>query len=118
VGQTLSSVNPPVRADFFAVRALATPIRARSVSECFTGSGSRSSPDRNSAPAICVIQGVAELGLGLVELLFEHGLDIVECVLERWGYAPAGKEHFIRLGLSDEPVQGPLREHTAAPCRV
>jgi hypothetical protein len=37
----------------------------------------------------------------MVEFVFEYGLDVVEYVLDKWGYAPPDKEHFIRLGLSD-----------------
>ena len=51
----------------------------------------------NGATAVCVIQGMD----GLIEFLFEYGLDLVEYVLEHCDYAPADKEHLIRLGLSD-----------------
>jgi hypothetical protein len=48
---------------------------------------------------------MGELAFGVVELLFEHGLDIVESVLERFGPDfPPAKEHFIRLGPLDRPV--------------
>jgi hypothetical protein len=43
-----------------------------------------------------------ELAAAFVELLFQHGLDLIETVLERCDFGfPADKEHFIRLRLSD-----------------
>jgi hypothetical protein len=59
-----------------------------------------------------------EIGAALVEILFEHGLGLIESVLERWGWAPADKPHFIRLGLSDRRWEACLDGSTARASRA